>query len=375
MRILHLADLHIGKRVNGFNMIEDQRFALDNILKLAEDENVELVMIAGDVYDVTVPSSEAMNLFDHFITSLSQKGLKTLIIAGNHDSPERLSFAKGLIEDKGIYISKIFNNDIEKIVLEDEYGPINFYLLPFIKPIHVKKYYPEIKIDDFQTALSLVIGEMQIEKLQRNIILSHQFIVGATTSESEELYLGGLESISVDIYEDFDYVAMGHLHKRQSFRAGMVRYPGSLLKYSQSEANYIKKITILDVKEKGGIEIIEKDIEYLRDMRNIKDFFNNIIEKSVNDDHRDDYIHITLYDEDEILDAISRLREVYPNIMSIRYENKRTEKEKKIIGNINKSKNPFDLFNEFYEYRNNNKLDDKKSEIIKSLIEDVWGNE
>ncbi|NLW52684.1 MAG: exonuclease SbcCD subunit D [Tissierellia bacterium] len=375
MRIMHLADLHIGKRVNGFNMIEDQKFALDNILKLVEKQEVDVVMVAGDVYDLTVPSSEAIGLFDYFITSLSKMSVKVLLIAGNHDSSERLSFAKTLIKDSGIYVSRTFDNVVEKITLEDEYGPLNFYLLPFIKPIMVKRYYPELKIDDFQSAISNVINGIDLNVNERNIILSHQFIVGATTSESEELYLGGLESISVDIYKDFDYVALGHLHKRQSFRDGMVRYPGSLLKYSQSESDYIKKITILDFKSKGIVDIQEADIEYLRDMRNIKDFFHNIISKSTLDNHKDDYIHITLYDEDEILDAISRLREIYPNIMSIRYENKKTEKEEKINANTSRTKSPYDLFNEFYEYRNNVALDERKSEIIKKLIDDVWANE
>lgn len=373
MKIMHLADLHIGKRVNGFSMVEDQRYALEQILKLIEKERVECLLIAGDVYDTSVPSSESMTIFDGFLTSLNKLQVKVIIISGNHDSQERLSFARRLISNQSIYISGPYEDEVEKITLQDEYGPINFYLLPFIKPIQMKKYKEDLDLSDFQGALSYVISNINPDKSERNIILSHQFIVGAQTSESEELYIGGLEAISYDLYDDFDYVAMGHIHKKQSFRNGKIRYPGSLLKYSKSESNYNKTITIIDFKDKDNIDILEHEISYLRDMRKVEGFFNDIIESAILEEDREDYIHITLYDEDEILDGMNRLRELYPNIMTFTYYNSRTNDVDIEYEQRQVSKDPFELFKDFYELRNNKQLDDRKSKIIQEVINDVWG--
>lgn len=373
MKIMHLADLHIGKRVNGFSMVEDQRYALEQILKLIEKERVECLLIAGDVYDTSVPSSESMTIFDGFLTSLNKLQVKVIIISGNHDSQERLSFARRLISNQSIYISGPYEDEVEKITLQDEYGPINFYLLPFIKPIQMKKYKEDLDLSDFQGALSYVISNINPDKSERNIILSHQFIVGAQTSESEELYIGGLEAISYDLYDDFDYVAMGHIHKKQSFRNGKIRYPGSLLKYSKSESNYNKTITIIDFKDKDNIDILEHEISYLRDMRKVEGFFNDIIESAISEEDREDYIHITLYDEDEILDGMNRLRELYPNIMTFTYYNSRTNAVDIEYEQRQVSKDPFELFKDFYELRNNKQLDDRKSKIIQEVINDVWG--
>lgn len=373
MKIMHLADLHIGKRVNGFSMVEDQRYALEQILKLIEKERVECLLIAGDVYDTSVPSSESMTIFDGFLTSLNKLQVKVIIISGNHDSQERLSFARRLISNQSIYISGPYEDEVEKITLQDEYGPINFYLLPFIKPIQMKKYKEDLDLSDFQGALSYVISNINPDKSERNIILSHQFIVGAQTSESEELYIGGLEAISYDLYDDFDYVAMGHIHKKQSFRNGKIRYPGSLLKYSKSESNYNKTITIIDFKDKDNIDILEHEISYLRDMRKVEGFFNDIIESAILEEDREDYIHITLYDEDEILDGMNRLRELYPNIMTFTYYNSRTNAVDIEYEQRQVSKDPFELFKDFYELRNNKQLDDRKSKIIQEVINDVWG--
>jgi len=370
---MHLADLHIGKRVNGFSMVEDQKYALGQILNLIENEAVDCVLIAGDVYDTSVPSSESMTIFDGFLTSLNKLKVKVIIISGNHDSQERLSFAKTLISSQDIFISGVYEDRVECIRLEDQYGPINFYLLPFIKPIQVKKYKEDLDLSDFQGALSYVISNINPDKSERNIILSHQFIVGAQTSESEELYIGGLEAISSDLYDDFDYVAMGHIHKKQSFRNGMIRYPGSLLKYSKSESNYKKTITIVDFKEKNNIEISERQISYLRDMRKIEGYFEDILEASYHDESKDDYIHISLFDEDEILDGMNRLREVYPNIMTFSYNNTGTNSTDVKYEMRQSSKDPFDLFKEFYELRNNKQLDERKTKIIEDIIKDVWG--
>lgn len=375
MKILHLADLHLGKKVNGFNMIEDQAAAMKEIVRLVEKEKVQVVLIAGDIYDQPLASSEAMQVFDVFLTSLRKIKVKILMIAGNHDSVERLSFASSLMTNSEIYISKPFNNFVEKVVFEDEFGEINFYLMPFLKPIHVRVFHEDVKIDDFQKAIDLVVAGIDLDESKRNVILSHQFIVGADQSDSEELYLGGSEAISIDTYDKFDYVALGHIHKKQAFRDGKVRYPGSLLKYSKSEANYQKAITILDIKEKGNIEIFERNINYLRDMRIIEGYFEDIIENSKKDKRKEDFIHINLFDEDQVFDALSRLRDIYPNLMSLVYTKvMESQSIQDIEINHEKKKNPFELFKDFYEYRKNKKLDDDKEALVKEIINDVWGN-
>lgn len=374
MRILHLADLHIGKKVNGFDMIGDQIYALKQIIYLVEKKAIEVVLIAGDIYDTKVPSSESVKLFDDFLTCLNEMKVKVVMISGNHDSQERLSFARNLLRNQEVYISGPFEEKVEKVSLRDEYGPLNFYLLPFIKPINVKKYYPDIELNDFQGAIEKVMEATDIDEEQRNVIVAHQYIVGAATSDSEELYIGGIEAISADLFDRFDYVAMGHIHKKQSFRNGTIRYPGSLLKYSKSESSYKKSLTIVDIKEKGTIDIYEEDIEYLRDMRSIEGYYMDIIQASEYDDNKTDYLHVTLYDEDPIPDVMARIREIYPNLMTLVYKNSSTDKIEMEKQEMRKSKDPFDLFNEFYEYRNNRKLDDRKSKLVKDIINDVWGD-
>lgn len=374
MRLLHLADLHIGKRVNGYNMLEDQRFAFAEILKLIDREDVQAILLSGDIYDLSNPSTEAMTLFDDLLNAFSNRDLAVFIIAGNHDSAARLAFAKNLVKSHQIHISRPFDGQVEKITLEDDYGDLHIYLLPFIKPIYVKSKLPDLALGDFQTALSCVLSGIDIDEEARNIILSHQFITGAETSESEELYVGGTEAISLGLYDKFDYVAMGHIHKKQAFRKGQVRYPGSLLKYSKSEANYNKAITIVDIREKGNITVEEHKINYLRDMRLIEGNFDNIMKNAHFDENRDDYIHVNLFDKEEILDAMSRLRDLYPNIMSLVYT-RRELKENLSVGVAKKvdQKDPLTLFKEFYESKRNQALDEEKEALMADFIQAVWG--
>lgn len=356
-------------------MIEDQKYAIKEVLDLVDEQRVETVIIAGDIYDQSVPSSEAMAVFDDFLTSLRNRDIITIIIAGNHDSVERLSFASRLMTKSDIFISQPFKGGVERVVLEDEYGKINFYLLPFLKPIYIKAWCSNIGIDDFQKAMDFVLKDIKLDKNERNVIVSHQFIIGALRSESEELYLGGSEAISIDTYEGFDYVALGHIHKKQAFKDGMVRYPGSLLKYSKSESNYKKSLTIVDMKEKGDVQVIEKPIRYLRDMRIVEGYFEDIMAQAKNDNKKDDYIHINLFDKDQVFDAQARLREVYPNLMSLTYTNMRQLLEiERLEEELRTDKDPFELFNEFYENRKNKKLDDEKRKIVKEIIDEVWGD-
>ncbi|MDO4778073.1 MAG: exonuclease SbcCD subunit D [Tissierellia bacterium] len=374
MKFIHLADLHIGKRVNNFSMLEDQKYALKNIVNLAKKEEADAILIAGDVFDTTVPSGDSIMTFDSFITELNQLGIKILIISGNHDSSERLSFASSMLEKSNIFISKPYSGNIERIILEDEYGNINFYLFPYVKPVQVKRYFKDCNIENFNEAAKVILDNIFIDDSQRNIILSHQFVLGASRSESEEIYAGGLEAVSADLYEKFDYIAMGHIHKKQYFLGGKLRYSGSLLKYSASEVGYDKKITIVEIGKKGEMEVTEHEIDYLRDMRVLMGNFEDVEKFAKNDDSRQDYMHITLYDEDEVLDGISILREHYPNIMSLKYENSKTKYSDSDIINRNvELKNPLEIFEEFYLIRNGIELSESKKEIISNIIGEVWG--
>lgn len=374
MRFMHLADLHIGKIVNGYSMIDDQIFALDEIIHLIEKEDIKMLVIAGDIYQNFVPSTEAIKVFEDFLLKLNKLDVTSLIISGNHDSSDRLSFANEFLRNSKIYISNTYDGKIEKITFDDEYGPINFYLFPYIKPSNVKRYFKNREIISYHDAIEAIIESIDIDTDERNIIISHQFILNAETSESEEIFAGEAEAVSMYLYKDFDYVALGHIHKKQSFMDGKIRYPGALLKYASSESNYEKTITIVCIKEKDNITIEEKKINYLHEMRKIKGFFDDIIISAKNDENNADYIHIELYDEDEVIDGLQRLREFYPNIMTLRYINKKSgDNDLSFIEEEKYERDPFKLFQEFYLKRNGEEMSDSKRKIMKKAIEEIWG--
>lgn len=375
MRFLHLADLHLGKNLNGYNLIEDQKYALNQIYKLIKSEGLKYVLIAGDIYQNIIPLSDAMNLFDDFISKCNNLGVNVIIISGNHDSSVRLSFASTLLKKANIYISKAYEGDIEKISFNDEYGRINFYLFPYVKPHDVKPYFKDKEINTYSDAVRTVLDNIKLNEEERNVILSHQFILKAEISESEEIYAGVDESVSDTFYDKFDYIALGHIHKKQSFLNGKLRYPGALLKYSKSESNYEKTILIVEMKEKGNISYDERKIEYLHEMRVIKDFYDNIIKKSKDDLNREDYIHIELLDKEERYEAHQILRKIYPNIMTLRYPNIGTEtfefydNDEKYI-----EMKPIELFEMFYKNVKGIDLDIEKKDLMEKSIEEIWGN-
>lgn len=375
MRFMHLADLHLGKNVNGYSLIKDQEYALDQIIKLLKKEKIDTLLIAGDIYQSSVPSIEATKLFSKFLSQLKDLKMKVLIISGNHDSSDRLAYANSFLKDSEIYISDTYSGEIECVRLEDEYGPINFYLFPYLKPSDVRPYFEE-KLSSYEEAIRAVIDSIEINEEERNIILSHQFILNAELSDSEEIYAGLLEAVSEKLYDKFDYVALGHIHKKQNFLGGKARYPGALLKFSATEANYDKTITIVNLKEKNNLIVEEFKIDYMRDMRIIKGFYKDIIEASKNDKAREDYIHIELLDEDEIYDGFSNLRKIYPNIMTYKYKDKQVNVED-LEDFVEKTDNktPLDLFTEFYQTILGKEIKEDKLEIVKNEIEDIWGND
>lgn len=374
MKFLHCGDLHIGKWVNGFSMIEDQKYILKEILKIVDKVKPDGVIIAGDVYDRPVAPSEAVVLFDEFMFQLSNKNIKTFIVSGNHDSAERLACGSRLMANEGTFISKVYDGTCEPIVLEDKFGKINIYLLPFIKPIHVRSKYPDEDIKTYEDAVKIAIANMPIDREQRNVLVTHQFVAGSQRSDSEEMSVGGTDNIGVEVFDDFDYVALGHIHKPQKIGRDTMRYSGSPLKYSFSEANHSKSVIVVELKNKGDIKIEEMPLAPMRDLVEIRGTYNQLVEKSFYDNlNTDDYFHITLTDEDEVFDVLNKLRVIYKNIMKLDYDNKRTKQSNQlVVSEENETKSPLQWVSEFYENRNNQELNQEQVEFLKYVIEKIW---
>ena len=377
MRFLHLSDLHLGKRVNEFSMLEDQAYILKEILNIIDEQKVEAVLIAGDVYDKVIPSAEAVRLLDDFLTRIAARELPVFLISGNHDSAERVAFGSRLMSSRQIYLSPVFESDVEPITISDRYGEINIYMLPFVKPSLVKRVYPEEEIITYQDAVNAAVQHMQIDTDKRNILLAHQFVTGAARCDSEELSVGGLDDVDASIFDGFDYVALGHLHGPQKIGKETVRYSGTPLKYSFSEANQKKAAVIVDVEEKGKINIQQIPFLPKHDMREIRGTYMEVTALDFYKDMKtDDYLHITLTDEEDIPDAIGKLRTIYPNIMKLSYDNLRTRAAVTVRGTAEvEEKSPMELLREFYELQNNQPMTDEQEEIARGMMEEIWEDE
>ena len=375
MKIMHLSDLHLGKRVNEFSMIEDQTYILNEIINIIDEQKPKVIILAGDIYDKPIPPAEAVELFDDFLYKLSKRNLYVFIISGNHDSAERIAFGSRLFDKSGIYLSPVYNGKILPISVDDECGDINFYMLPFIKPVHVRRFFPDASISTYTDALNTVITDMNIDSTKRNILITHQFVTGSSRTESEDVSVGGSDNVDADIFKDFDYVALGHIHRSQSCGSEYIRYCGTPLKYSFSESKDAKSITVIDIKEKGDIKLDFIPLTPLRDMVEIKGSYNELMLKSFyeNTTLPTDYVHITLTDEDDIPDVITKLRVIYKNIMKLDYDNQRTRKSSEInLINAVDSMSPLELFDTFYEIQNGNHLSDAQRAFLENIIEGVW---
>ena len=375
MRFLHLSDLHIGKRVNEFSMIEEQKYILNQILNVIDNERVESVLIAGDIYDKSVPSAEAVLIFDEFLTNLADRNLTVFVISGNHDSPERIAFGNRLMKECCVYMSPVFNGDIRPITLKDEYGSINIYMLPFIKPVNVKKVYPDAEADSYSDAVKFVIDKMDVNRSERNIIVAHQLVTGAGRCDSEDISIGGMDNVDASVFEPFDYVALGHIHRPQSISRDTLRYSGTPLKYSFSEMNHNKSLTIVDMLEKGNISIDTSHILVPEhDMREIRGRYMEITDRNFYiGTNIEDYLHIVLEDEEDIPDVLGRLRSIYPNIMRLDYDNLRTRTNNDIDSASDlEEKNPMQLFEEFFRLQNNADMNSRQRELIEGIIEDIF---
>ena len=375
MKIMHLSDLHLGKRVNEFSMLEDQIYILNEIINIIDEQKPKVIILAGDIYDKPIPPAEAVEIFDDFLYKLSKRNPAVFIISGNHDSAERIAFGSRLFDKSSIYLSPVYNGKISPICIDDKYGKINFYMLPFIKPVHVRRFFPDAEVYTYTDALSTVISDMHIDTAQKNILITHQFVTGSSRTESEDISVGGSDNVDADIFKGFDYVALGHIHRSQCCDSEYIRYCGTPLKYSFSESKDIKSITMLDIKEKGNIKLDFIPLTPLRDMVEIKGSYNELMLKSFyeNTSLTDDYVHITLTDEEDIPDVITKLRVVYKNIMKLDYDNQRTKKSSEInLINDMDSKSPLELFDTFYELQNGKHLSDTQIVFLKNIIEEIW---
>jgi len=380
VKLLHTSDLHIGKRVNEFSMIEDQEHILNEMLKIVDEHKPEGFIMAGDIYDKGIPGVEAVSLFDWFLTELHIRKIAVFIVSGNHDSSERINFGGRIMEDNNIHIAGTYNGELQKVIIYDEFGPINVYLMPFIKPATIRRFYPDIDIETYQEAVEAIIDNSDIDESERNIIVAHQFITSAgkepERSESELISLGGLDNIDSGVFDFFDYVALGHIHGPQRIGRDTVRYAGSPLKYSFSESRHNKSVTMVDMGEKGNVNFDKLPLIPLRDMREIKGPIEMLIDPAIYSQADTlDYIHATITNEDEIYDGIGILRSVYPNIMRLDFENSRSafNDSAKMAAVDVEQKSSMELFEEFYESQNNSPMSDLKSNIMTQLFEEMAG--
>lgn len=374
MKFMHISDLHLGKRVNEFSMLEDQKDILNKILEIMDDERPQALLIAGDIYDKSIPSVEAIQLFDDFLCEISGRGVQTFVISGNHDSAERISFGGRLMKESGVYVAPAYARDTKPIVLEDEWGTANVYLLPFIKPVNVKRFFEEEQIESYTDAVRVCVKQMKVNTDERNVLVTHQFVTGAKRSESEDISVGGTDNVDASVFDEFDYVALGHIHGPQKIGRETVRYCGTPLKYSFSEVHHKKSVTIVEMKEKGNIEVRERALVPLRDWCEIKGSYMELTGKSYYEKlDKDSYMHITLTDEEDIPEAVRKLQVIYPNLMKLDYDNRRT-RGKTEFGNVCEveDKTPFDIFEELYEKQNNQEMNEEQKKLIRDLIEKIW---
>ena len=374
MKLIHLSDLHLGKRVHEFSMLEDQEYILKQILHVVDEEKPQGILMAGDIYDKPIPSAEAVRLFDDFLCSLGERRQQVFVISGNHDSPDRLAFGNRLMDPGGIHISPVYRGQIKPYVLADTYGPVYIYMLPFLKPVQVSQYFPEAEAETYTDALRTAVEQLEIHTSLRNILVTHQFVTGALRSDSEDISVGGADNVDASVFAQFDYVALGHIHRPQNVGSERIRYCGTPLKYSFSEASQDKSVTVLELGEKGSLQVRTVPLVPLRDLRSIRGTYMELTAKSAYKGTAvEDYLHITLTDEEDVPDAMGKLRVIYPNLMKLDYDNKRTRAAGCLRTEENvRQKDPLELWTEFYELQNNQPMSEKQKKLSRELMEKTW---
>lgn len=373
MRFIHTADLHLGKRMNDISLIDDQIYALEKIHAYAVEKAADAVIIAGDIYQSVAPQAEAMRVFNDFVTGLAREGIRVLAISGNHDSASRVAYLGALIRESGVYVSEGFTGDLQQVELEDEYGGVTVSLLPFIKPVTARRRLGDECIETYQDAVAAIIGRAQIDPARRNVLICHQFITGAEAAGSEELYAGGLECVDARVFDGFDYVALGHIHRAQRVGRETVRYAGSPLKYSFSEARHEKSVTLVDLREKGEVEIELLPIVPRHDLRMVEGGMRELMAMP----YTEDYVHVTVLDELVPPDARVTLAGVFPNMLRFGVSNSKTRQDAELArGELLERRSVEELFIDFYRLQNNDaEPQSAQLELMKRVLREVRGED
>lgn len=375
MRFAHISDLHLGKRLHEVSLLEDQSHVLNEICEILRDEKPDAVLIAGDIYDKSMPSAEAVRLFDDFLSELSADGQKVFVISGNHDSAARVAYGGRIMAKSGVYLSAPeYRGEVFSVPLEDKAGPVDIYLLPFIKPIHVSLAFKEEKIDSYTDAMRVAVERMPIDPKRRSVLVAHQFVTGAVRSDSEEVSVGRLDNVDASVFAPFSYVALGHIHRPQNIGSPRIRYSGTPLKYSFSEAKDEKSVTIAELDAKGAVDVRTIPLKPKHDLREIKGTYDELMKKeNYAGTATDDFLHIILTNEDDVPDAMRKLKTVYPNILRLDYDNARTKSGGAVeVLPEAETKTPMELVSEFYAMQNGQPMNEAQSEYIKRLAETVW---
>ncbi|MCI9588198.1 MAG: exonuclease SbcCD subunit D [Oscillospiraceae bacterium] len=376
MKWFHLSDLHLGKRLCEVPLLSDQAHILSQILALTAEERPDGVLIAGDVYDKPVPSAEVVGLLDDFLVRLSRQGVPAYLISGNHDSAERLSFGGRLMAAGGVHVAPVYSGRVEPIVLADQYGPVHLYLMPFLKPAHVRRFFPEASIESYTDAVAAVVSAMEIDPAVRNVLVAHQFVTGSVRSASEEVSVGGTDNVDVSVFDGFDYVALGHLHSPQWAGRDTVRYCGTPLAYSFPEAEQEKSVTVVELKEKGTVSLRTLPLTPLRRLGELRGTYEELTCRQFYEgtDYQSRYLRVVLTDEEDVVDAAVKLRMVYPGLMQVAYDNHRTQAAG-VPELESERRSPLELLEEFYEGQNGQPMGDAQRQLARELMEQIWEGE
>ncbi len=403
MKLIHISDLHLGKRINEFSMLEDQRYILEQIVKICVEEQADALLLAGDIYDRPIPPAEAVTMLDWFFNALVSQKIQVCAISGNHDSAERIAFGAGLMKQSGVHLSSVYDGSTQKIILTDEFGEVLVYLLPFVRPSIVRHALGQEEIQTYQDAVSAAVRHMKIDPSKRNILVAHQFVTGAGRCDSEDIMVGGVDNVDASIFEEFDYTALGHIHSpqnvgkwkdmaneaanRQTMQmvntamntavskaknkvANRVRYCGTPLKYSVSEAKQEKSVTVIEMGKKEDVVIRTIPLIPKRDLRTIHGSYMEVTARTFyQGTNTDDYVQITLTDEEDIPDGMQKLRTIYPNLLSLTYDNQRTRTQQTIEPQeATQQKTGQELFEELYEKQNNQPMNEEQQRFVKELF-------
>lgn len=371
VKFLHIADLHLGKRLNGVSFLEDQIFLLNQISALAEAEHADAVVIAGDVYQKASPQSEAMAAFDAFVTRLAAAGIRVLVISGNHDSAQRISYFSALVRNAGVYVSEEFTGTVQTVALSDAFGEVRFGLLPFLKPIQARRFYPDEKIETYEDAVRAVLRHSPVDPAARNVLVCHQFVTGAETCDSEETAVGGLDCVDASAFDDYDYVALGHIHGPQRLKRDTLRYAGSLMKYSFSEVNHRKSVTVVEMLEKGNVRLHTVPLTALHDMRTVEGMLSDVMAMP----YSEDYVWVTIHDELPPPDARVTISTVFPNMLKFSVVNSKSKMDIDVLAREQmESKSVPELFSDFYRLQNNDVAPGERHiEMLTAILKELEG--